>query len=192
MKVKDIKNTVDLLYSIIKNEDNLAYLDNMLKGKTLLEQIEVIEKHNKTTSLDFTCYIANNNNFCKKYNDLIYSIAKGEFDSFIELYIEEKEGLTCSTDKKNFIKEQLVKAIETDTNKSLKYYYKEGDFPSIADRECCGRLAYWCPVTLEDTDEVIKLFNAYKEVCKKLCNKDVLNFYLANTESEELNKSEAI
>ena len=77
-----------------------------------------------------------------------------EKDSILELilenYFRKLEGFPFSTDKALFVIEKMKESIEKKEYLSLRENYKDED-----------RIAYWCPLTLYNTEEAFEFLLAY-------------------------------
>lgn len=94
----------------------------------------------------------------RKYLDTLYYLIKGNFQIFIENYIEENEGISFCIDKITFIKQTLLKALVEKKNQSLILYNKKNN---SSDDKGYSELMQWSPYILKDTDELIELFQMY-------------------------------
>ena len=86
---------------------------------------------------------------------------------FFEEYFKKKEGISCCVDKAIFTVKGIKRMIQTKQNIKLKATYREfqekgGDIGAIKNLD---NICYWCPKTIEDTKQAIKIY--MKETIEK-------------------------
>jgi hypothetical protein len=85
------------------------------------------------------------------------------FKTFFSNYIENTEGSSCCVDKAGYIASEMDKALVLDKNIKLRETYRQyqaagGNIGGIKELD---NIAYWCPKSIEDTNEAIKIFYRY-------------------------------
>lgn len=92
------------------------------------------------------------------YKELI----KGDFlvTSFFEEYFRKNEGLSCCTDKANYVLSAIKRMIRQKENIKLQQTYREyqengGHIGSIEELD---EICYWCPKTIKTSKDAIELF----------------------------------
>lgn len=179
MKKEDIGKGLTAIFEALSKPDQevLSSIDNILGDKNLGKQIEYIQDAKINNEINLHDYlVSKNSDISRKYSNILCVLVSGKMQKFLDDYISINEGVGCSADKTRYITNQLIKAIQENKVKSLIYHYQEGDFPEKEyDEKSRGQIAYWCPKTLKDTDEVIEVFEAYHMMCRKICNRKVID-----------------
>ncbi|AYF99882.1 hypothetical protein [Lactococcus allomyrinae] len=89
------------------------------------------------------------------YYKEILSSHQEMLELFFSKYFEKTEGPSCSFDKASFTISKILKALEEKKVLPLQESYDLVKFPQMKEYE--GKIAYWCPKTLKNTDEAIEL-----------------------------------
>lgn len=88
------------------------------------------------------------------------------FTDFFSKLIAIKEGGACSVDKGSYIAGSLIRAFKDKQNKVIGETYQQykdrgGDLGGIDETNTdMGKLTYWSPKTIKDTDQALKLFQS--------------------------------
>lgn len=119
--------------------------------------------------------------------NLILSTLLGDFDdneyykelfgSNIEMlellfdnYFRKVEGFACSHDKSVYTVANILKALENNKTYSLSEFYDIEKYPQMKQYE--GEIAYWCPKTLSNTDEAIRVAHSVLSLDFEIPEKD--------------------
>lgn len=76
-----------------------------------------------------------------------------------------KEGSACSGDKETFIIRKVKESIIKGENLSLFMTYGNSASRDKIEESIWDKQAYWSPKSFKDTDEVIKQFWEWYDVC---------------------------
>lgn len=112
------------------------------------------------------------------------------FESILDDYFNEKEGRCCSHDKSSHTAKLVEKTLKDGKYYSLKETYREyqakgGNIGNITKLD---EVAYWCPKTLETTEDALKvLFGVISSIKTLKLQEDVLNIvFLKNVDVKYL------
>lgn len=81
------------------------------------------------------------------------------FESILENYFDSVEGFCCCGDKASYVAHMVDKTLTNNKYYPLKETYRDyqnrgGDIGSIKDLD---KVAYWCPKTLNTTEDALKI-----------------------------------
>jgi len=166
VQAEKIEDTLKTLIDILTQPDveQMKIIEDMFNNKSIKEILISINRDSLNYHLSE--YIIGRFEISGlKYQNVVHQLVDGGLLRWLDKYICTNEGVACSADKTSFIKNRLIDSVVDGTNKTLKAYYEINSFP---DREYgkkhVGELAFWSPVTLEDTDSVLSLYKEHLAV----------------------------
>ena len=175
-----MKSTLEVMLGSLlqRDEKEMAGLEKLFGQMNTKKILDTARNARLQHDFNISDYLTERYKADQKTQGILYELASGRLYTFLEKYIVENEGTTCSVDKASFVLSKIIESIKKSDAQSLKYYYKEGDFPEEPEDPYIGELAYWCPGTLEDTKEALELYFSYRRKTLFFHKKEVLTFQL--------------
>lgn len=133
----------------MKNINNIKNIDKLdVELEEVYKMSETAIK-NMPKKLMIKIIIAAINNFPPIDDYDFYNQPLFEKDIFLEAFFENffktLEGISYAHDKTVYVISRIRKALKEKRNISLK-------------EECAGKVAYWCPKTIKNTDQALYLY----------------------------------